>query len=177
MISRARRRIAVMTALGCLVGLGPLAACAQERPKPAPMKSAQSKSKSKASKSTAVEKVHKIAIQVAENNPQLMNLALNNANNIVTHYKKAGEKVVVEIVTFGPGLHMLRDDTSPVKQRIQQMALENPELTFAACANTQANMKRQENMDIPIMSEAKMTPSGVVRLAELQGQGYAYIRP
>jgi intracellular sulfur oxidation DsrE/DsrF family protein len=168
-----------MTALGCLVGLGPLAACAQERPKSAPMKSAQAKSqsKSKTSKSTAVEKVHKIAIQVAENNPQLMNLALNNASNIVSHYKKAGEKVVVEIVTFGPGLHMLRDDTSPVKQRIQQMALENPEMTFAACANTQANMKRQENKDITLISEAKMTPSGVVRLAELQGQGYAYIRP
>jgi intracellular sulfur oxidation DsrE/DsrF family protein len=72
---------------------------------------------------------------------------------------------------------MLRDDTSPVKQRIQQMALENPEMTFAACANTQANMKRQENKDITLISEAKMTPSGVVRLAELQGQGYAYIRP
>jgi len=175
MISRTRRQIAVMTAVGCLVGLGPLAACAQERPKAMSSKVAQAKTK--ASKSTAVKKVHKIAIQVAENNPQLMNLALNNANNIVAHYKKAGEKVVVEIVTFGPGLHMLRDDTSPVKQRIQQMALETPELTFAACANTQANMKRQENKDITLISEAKMTPSGVVRLAELQGQGYAYIRP
>lgn len=175
MISRARRRIAMMTAIGCLVGLGPLAACAQERPKEAPMKSAQSKSK--ASKSTAVEKVHKIAIQVAENNPQLMNLALNNASNIIAHYKKAGEKVVVEIVTFGPGLNMLRDDTSPVKARIQTMSLENPELSFAACVNTQTNMGKQENKEIPIMSEAKMTPSGVVRLAELQGQGYAYIRP
>ena len=123
------------------------------------------------------EKVHKIAIQVAENNPQLMNLALNNANNIVSHYKKAGEKVVVEIVTFGPGLHMLRDDTSPVKQRVQQMSLEVPEVTFAACANTQANMKKQENKDITLLSEAKITPSGVVRLAELQHQGYAYIRP
>jgi intracellular sulfur oxidation DsrE/DsrF family protein len=164
-----------MTAVGCLVGLGPLVACAQERPKSSPSKVAQAKPK--ASKSTSVEKVHKIAIQVAENNPQLMNLALNNAGNIIAHYKKAGEKAVVEIVTFGPGLHMLRDDTSPVKQRIQQMSLENPELTFAACANTQANMKRQENKDIPLVSEAKMTPSGVVRLAELQGQGYAYIRP
>jgi uncharacterized protein len=64
-----------------------------------------------------------------------------------------------------------------VKQRIQQFALETPEVTFAACANTQANMAKQEGKDVPLMTEAKITPSGVVRLAELQGQGYAYIRP
>ena len=176
MISSARRQIAVATTVGFLLGFGPLAAYAQDRPeRPAATRIAQSKPK--AAKSTKVEKVQKIAIQVAENNPQLMNLALNNAANIVSHYKKLGEKAVVEIVTFGPGLHMLRDDTSPVKQRIAQSALETPEITFAACANTQANMTKQEGKDIKLLSEAKITPSGVVRLSELQGQGYAYIRP
>jgi intracellular sulfur oxidation DsrE/DsrF family protein len=178
MNSRARRRIAMVTAIGCLAGFAPLAACAQEQSeKPATMRVAQQQTKSKATKTAKSEKVHKIAIQVAENNPQLMNLALNNAANIIAHYKKLGEKAVVEIVTFGPGLTMLRSDTSPVKARIETMALENPEITFAACANTQANAGKQEGKDVPIMSEAKITPSGVVRLAELQSQGYAYIRP
>ncbi len=172
--SRAHRRIAMMTAVVCLVGLSPLAAYAQDGTKQV-VRTAQAKPK--AAKKEAAEKVHKIAIQVAENNPQLMNLALNNANNIIQHYKKAGDKVVVEIVTFGPGLHMLRDDTSPVKQRIQQMSLEVPEVAFLACANTQQNMSKQEGKEITLMSEAKMTPSGVVRLAELQRQGYSYIRP
>lgn len=180
MTSRARRRIAAYTTVGCLLGFAPLAACAQA-PASEPMRVAQSTTKkekaAKAEKAKAAEKVHKIAIQVAENNPALMNLALNNAANIIAHYKKLGEKSVVEIVTFGPGLTMLREDTSPVKARIQTMSLETPELTFAACANTQANAGKQEGKDIPIMSEAKITPSGVVRLAELQGQGYAYIRP
>jgi uncharacterized protein len=179
MISRAGRRIAMMTAVGCLVGLSPLAANAQDQPKErakAPT-AKTAPAKSKASKEAASEKVHKIVIQVAENNPQLMNLALNNASNILAHYKKAGEKAAVEIVTFGPGLHMLRADTSPVKARIETMSLENPELTFAACANTQTNMTKQEAKEVPIMSEAKITPSGVVRISELQRQGYAYIRP
>lgn len=178
MISRARRGIAMVTTVGCLLGIGPLAACAQEQTE-RPKTTRIAQSKPKAAKSAKTEKVHKIAIQVADNNPQLMNLALNNAANIVSHYKKLGEKVVVEIVTFGPGLHMLRDDTAhtSVKQRVQQTALETPEITFAACANTQANMSKQEGKEIKLVSEAKMTPSGVVRLAELQGQGYAYIRP
>jgi intracellular sulfur oxidation DsrE/DsrF family protein len=147
---------------------------------------AQSESKSAAPTKTSAQKkvaksgsvkTHKLAIQVAENNPQLMNLALNNARNVVEYYKSKGEEVAIEIVTFGPGLHMLRDDTSPVKQRIAAMALETPGVTFIACANTQANMGKQENKQISLISEAKVMPSGVVRIMELQGQGYSYLRP
>lgn len=129
------------------------------------------------SKTTSAKTTHKLAIQVDENNPQLMNLALNNARNVVEYYKDKGENVAIEIVTFGPGLHMLRSDTSPVKQRIAAMALESPNIAFIACANTKANMSKQENKDITLISEAKLMPSGVVRLMELQGKGYAYIRP
>jgi intracellular sulfur oxidation DsrE/DsrF family protein len=127
--------------------------------------------------STPSRSVHKLAIQVAENNPQLMNLALNNARNVVEYYTSKGEEVAIEIVTFGPGLHMLRDDTSPVKQRIAAMALEMPAVTFIACANTQANMSKQENKPVPLIGEAKVMPSGVVRIMELKQKGYAYLRP
>lgn len=137
---------------------------------------AKSVAAKKAAKPAAV-KTHKLAIQVDENNPQLMNLALNNARNVYDYYKAKGEEVAIEVVTFGPGLHMLRDDTSPVKQRIASMVLEVPGLTFIACGNTQANQSKQENKPITLISEAKVMPSGVVRLMELQGKGYAYIRP
>jgi uncharacterized protein len=128
-------------------------------------------------KNTAPTMTQKVAIQVDERDDKLMNLALNNAKNTIDYYKAKGETVTVEIVTFGPGLHMLRADTSPVKDRIAAMALENPELAFAACANTQARMSKAENRPIALVREAKLTPSGVVRLMELQEQGYAYIRP
>ena len=120
---------------------------------------------------------HKVAIQVNQNDKAVMELALNNARNIIEHYKATGETVAVEIVTYGPGLHMLRNDTSPVKERIAVMSLESPNLTFAACGNTQANQSKAENKQVILIDEAKVTPSGVVRLMELQQQGYAYIRP
>ena len=71
---------------------------------------------------------------------------------------------------------MLRSE-SPVKERISVMALENSNLIFAACGNTQANQSKAENKPVVLVSQAKVTPSGVVRLMELQKQGYAYIRP
>jgi len=120
---------------------------------------------------------HKVAIQVNQNDKAVMELALNNAKNIAEYFKAKNEPVKIELVAYGPGLHMLRSDTSPVKERISVMSLENPNMTFAACGNTQANQAKAENKPVTLLSEAKVTPSGVVRLMELQKQGYAYIRP
>jgi intracellular sulfur oxidation DsrE/DsrF family protein len=120
---------------------------------------------------------NKVAIQVNQNDKAVMDLALNNAKNVLEYYKDKGETIAVEIVTFGPGLHMLRADTSPVKDRIAPMSLENPNLKFVACANTQANQSKAEGKPVTLISEAKVMPSGVVRLMELQEQGYSYIRP
>ena len=95
-----------------------------------------------------------LILQVNTNDPAAMNLALNNATNVAQYYKELGEKVEIEVVTFGPGLHMLRDDTSPVKARIETMALSTPEVSFKACGNTQENMRKAENKDIPIIPQA-----------------------
>ena len=75
----------------------------------------------------AAKKQHRLILQVNSNEPAMMNLALNNATNVVQYYKDLGEKVSIEVVTFGPGLHMLRDDTSPVKARIKALAESNPQ--------------------------------------------------
>jgi intracellular sulfur oxidation DsrE/DsrF family protein len=122
-------------------------------------------------------KVHKVAIQVSQNDKAQMDLALNNARNIADYYKKKNETVLIEIVTYGPGLHMLRADTSPVKERIGAMSLENPHLKFIACGNTRASQSKAEGKEVPLISEATVMPSGAVRLMELQSEGYAYLRP
>ena len=125
----------------------------------------------------ANKKPHRLVLQVNSNEPAMMNLALNNASNVVQYYKDLGEKVSIEVVTFGPGLHMLRDDTSPVKARIETLALSSPEISFKACGNTRENMSKVENKEIPLIAEATIVKSGVVRVMELQEQGWAYVKP
>lgn len=159
----------VLGLLGLAVWL-PSAGVAQTEP-------GSAKRSAPAKKAAATATVHKLAIQVNQNDPAVMNLALNNVKNVIDYYKEKSQKVAIEVVTYGPGLHMLRSDTSPVKDRIVPMALEHSNVTFVACANTQANQSKAEGKPVPIMSEAKVMPSGVIRLMELQEKGYAYIRP
>lgn len=120
---------------------------------------------------------HRLILQVNSNDAAAMNLALNNAINVVDYYKSKGDKVKIEVVTFGPGLHMLRSDTSPVKGRIEEMALSTPEVSFKACGNTRDKMSKVEDKEIPILSEARIVGSGVVRVMELQENGWSYVKP
>jgi uncharacterized protein len=123
------------------------------------------------------KKSHLVTLHVDQNDAAVMNLALNNAQNIVTHFKALGRPVKIEVVTYGPGLVMLRDDRSPVKQRIATLALEANNISFVACANTRDNMAKAEGAAVPLIAEARLVPSGVVHLMDLQARGYAYIKP
>lgn len=120
---------------------------------------------------------HKVAIHVDQNDPQVMNMALNNAKNVSSYYASQGDTVEIEMVAYGPGLAMFVAGKSPVADRISSMSLEMPNLHFAACGNTLEAMQAKAGHDVPLMSEAVVVPSGVVRLIELQEAGYAYVRP
>src|SRR5712672_3073234 len=127
----------------------------------------------------ADNKPHRIAIQVDQNDPQVMNLALNNATNVIEYYRAKNEEVDIDIVTYGPGLHMLRSDTSPVQDRIKRLKdmVFPGKIQFSACNVTKTNMEKREGHAISIVPEASIVPSGVVHLMELQEQGWSYVRP
>ena len=63
------------------------------------------------------------------------------------------------------------------EKNLTHIILEGEDVTFTACGNTIANMEKNTGRKITIMEEARVVPSGVVRLIELQEDGYAYVRP
>lgn len=124
-------------------------------------------------------KPHRIAIQIDQNDPALMNLVLNNVSNLTEYYHSKGEQVQIEVVAYGPGLNMLREDKSPVKDRLKRIKEGSfpSTVNFSACHNTMMGMEKAEGHPIPIVPQASVVPAGVVRLSELQEQGWSYIRP
>jgi len=132
-----------------------------------------------AASTEAGEKAHRVAIQVDQNDAQVMNLALNSASNVIEYYRARNEDVDVDIITYGPGLHMLRADTSPVQDRIKRLKdmVFPGKIQFSACNNTKQGMEKAEGHAISVVSDATVVPSGVVHLMELQEQGWSYVRP
>lgn len=120
---------------------------------------------------------HRVAFHVDQNDPKLMNLVLNNVQNVNKYYESIGDTVEIQVVAYGPGLNMYREDTSPVADRIATISLELDGITFAACGNTLHKMEAKAGGTVPLLSEAEVVPSGVVQLITLQEQGWTYIRP
>jgi uncharacterized protein len=124
-------------------------------------------------------KPHHLALHIDQNDPVLMNQTLNNATNVIEYYRGKNEEVDVDIVAYGPGLHMLRADTSPVQDRIRRLKdmVFPGKIQFSACNVTKQGMEKAEGHAISVVPDATVVPSGVVHLMELQEQGWSYVRP
>jgi uncharacterized protein len=124
-------------------------------------------------------KPHRLLIQVDQNDPALMTLALNNATNLIDYYRAKHEDISVDVVAYGPGLMMLRADTSTMQDRIKQLkeTAFPSTIQFSACNITKQGMEKKEGHPISLLAEAVPVPSGVVHLMEMQEQGWSYIRP
>jgi uncharacterized protein len=120
---------------------------------------------------------HRLVLQVDTADAEAMNLALNNAMSAKRYYDAKGQPVTIEIVTYGPGITMLRNDTSPVKDRIKEARMSIPNLALSMCGNTKAGVEKREGHEITPLEGAKVVPAGIVRIMELQEQGYSYARP
>jgi intracellular sulfur oxidation DsrE/DsrF family protein len=120
---------------------------------------------------------HKIVFQVNDNDPARMNLVLNNVSNVNKYYLDKGEAAQIEVVAYGPGLNMLIDKTSPVKDRIKSISQSYDNVTFNACRNTYKAMLRKAGKNIQLLPQAKMVDAGVIHLIKREEEGWAYLRP
>jgi intracellular sulfur oxidation DsrE/DsrF family protein len=112
---------------------------------------------------------YKVVFQVSDNDPGKWNLALNNAKNVQKDLGK--QNVEIEIVAYGPGLNMLRAE-STVADRVNG-ALDDG-VAVVACDNTMHNMKLS-NADL--IGGVGHVRAGVVQIMERQRQGWTYVRP
>ena len=114
----------------------------------------------------------KLVIQVSSADEVKQKVALNNAVNM---QKALGQdNITIEVVAYGPGLSLLTDKSSQL-QRVASLAMQ--EIRFSACG-TSMNKLAKKTGHMPVLIEGvQVVPAGVIRIMELQEQGYAYIRP
>lgn len=138
---------------------------------------AEAQTKKPAHSQAAHKGPHQVVIQITQNDPAVMNTALNNAENLVKYYESKGEKVEIEFVAYGPGLFMVRDDTSPVKDRIASITGSMKNVTVAGCLNTMNNQSKAEHKEIALLPKVQTVQTGIGRIVELQERGWTYVRP
>ena len=112
---------------------------------------------------------YRVVFHVTESNPQKWNIVLNNVGNIQQDLGK--DNVIIEVVTHGPGIDMLKAESS-VGARLAQ-ALDN-NVVLAACENTMRNAKVTR---ADMYGGISYVPSGVTHIIQRESQGWYYLRP
>jgi intracellular sulfur oxidation DsrE/DsrF family protein len=125
---------------------------------------------------SAMEK-HRLALQISDNDPAKMNAVLNVAANVSKYYSDKGDEAEIQIVAFNAGLNMLRQDKSPVLDRLKSFKQSMPNVSFMACENTLEAIMRKEGKEPPLVENATRVKAGVVTLIELGEKGWTIVRP
>ncbi|WP_144379356.1 DsrE family protein [Mesorhizobium amorphae] len=95
--------------------------------------------------------------------------------NIKNHFDGTGGEVDIVLVVHGPALAAFKRDGASAAVSSRFAGLVKRGMTPQACANTMHGM----DIALPDLFEgfASADAGGVVKLAELQAAGYAYLRP
>ena len=119
---------------------------------------------------TAAQEVKtRLVVQVSDADPARWNLVLNNVRNVQDEL--GADKVIIEVVAYGPGIGMLKFD-APSNGRV--LEAQQSGVRLLACENTMRNQKLARADMHPNVS---YVPAGVVQIIRRQQEGWAYLRP
>jgi len=120
---------------------------------------------------------HRLLIHVDSGEREVMVEALHNAANVIDTVRREGGTVAIEIVANGPGASMFIDELSPVKEEVRRIHTAYPEVVMSACGISLAHTEAVEKKKLTVMPEARVVPSGAVRIMELEEQHWSYLKP
>jgi len=113
-------------------------------------------------------KTHHIIFAVTSGEEADWNLTLGNTRNLIAGLKP--DPYEIEIVSFGPGITMIKADSTVAKDIA---ALQAEGVKFTACQNAMRNRHLELKDLVP---GAIPVPAGIVELVTKQEQGWIYVK-
>lgn len=118
---------------------------------------------------TAAGERQYVVMQMNDDDATHWRQALGTVRNLLTEV--GADNVQIELVAYGPGIHMLRFD-SVVGSQLTELARDG--VWLRACGNTLAAQKLRPG---DLHAKAEIVPSGVVEILKRQKEGWLYIKP
>jgi uncharacterized protein len=131
---------------------------------------------SKPQAKAALPPMHRLVLPINTDDPTTMRALISTSLNLPKYYQERNEAFTIEVVAYNAGVHMLRADTSPVKDMLRVLRAVNANIRFVVCEATKLGMERQEGRPITLIDNVDLVPSGPGRIIELQEAGWSYIR-
>ena len=117
----------------------------------------------------------KIVLHIDSSDVQVVNAALNEADQLLATYRQANTPIELDIITNKKGINILRPGVSPYIARIQQL-VANDGVAVYACDRSIAKALKQEGVEIVLMPGVAKDKSARELIPERLKQGWVYIK-
>ena len=115
---------------------------------------------------------HRIVLQLSDNDPKKQGLVISVANNLLKFYDP--DKVAIEVVTFGPGIDLLRPENGN-RKLVESLVAQG--VRFDVCQNTVDTIERETGKRPDVIPVATPVQVGVGQILFLAENGYTLVRP
>ncbi len=115
---------------------------------------------------------HKVVLQLSNEDPKRQMLVISVAYNLLKLYDP--DKVAIEVVTFGPGIDLLR--TRNANRKLVESLIKQG-VRFDVCVNTVDTIERETGKRPEIIADAAPVQYGVGQILSLTENGYTLVRP
>ena len=115
---------------------------------------------------------HRIVLQLSDNDPKKQALVISVAYNLLKFYDP--DKVAIEVVTFGPGIDLLRPENDS-RKLVESLVAQG--VRFDVCLNTVDTIEREAGKRPDIIPAATPVQVGVGQILFLTENGYTLVRP
>jgi intracellular sulfur oxidation DsrE/DsrF family protein len=115
---------------------------------------------------------HRIVLQLSDNDPKKQSLVISVAYNLLKFYDP--DKVAIEVVTFGPGIDLLRPENTN-RKLVESLFAQGVRLDV--CLNTVDTIERETGKRPEFISVATPVQVGVGQILSLTENGYTLVRP
>jgi len=115
---------------------------------------------------------HRIVLQLSDNDPKKQGLVISVAYNLLKFYDP--DKVAIEVVTFGPGIDLLRPENTN-RKLVESLVAQG--VRFDVCLNTADTIERDTGKRPEFISVATPVQVGVGQILALTENGYTLVRP
>jgi uncharacterized protein len=115
---------------------------------------------------------HRVVLQLSDNDPKKQNLVISIAYNLLKAYDP--DKVAIEVVTFGPGIDLLRPENAN-RKLVESLVAQG--VRFDICLNTVDTVERETGKRPDIIPVATPVQVGVEQILSLTENGYTLVRP
>jgi len=117
----------------------------------------------------------KVVYHVNFDDEKLLKAALANIQNHINAVGK--ENLDLRVVMHGPGVDLLKIANKNPDFQDKISNLKRQGVHFNVCNNTLTSKKIDYKNDLYDVSKEDIVPSGVAELANLQSQGFSYVKP